>query len=387
MSSEKIPFSKPELGEEEIAEVADTLRSGWLTTGPKTKRFEESFAAYVGAPFALGTSSCTGALHLALAALGIGPGDEVITSTLTFAATANVIVHCGATPVFADVDARALTVDPAEIAARITPRTRAVIAVHYAGLPCDMDGIARLCQPRGIRIVEDAAHAVGAAYHGRAVGSLGDAAAFSFYANKNLTTGEGGMLTTPHADVHARARVLRLQGMTRDLLHRETDTGAGPLPSWRYEIVAAGFKYPMADIHAAIGIHQLRKLPAFQAARRRVAERYSAELEGIPGLQLPAMGAADVVHAWHLYTARVGSAARLDRDALFTALQRRGIECSVHFVPLHLQPYFQSTWGTRAGQFPRAEAAFSELLSLPLFPSLEGEAQTRVIAALRELLG
>jgi dTDP-4-amino-4,6-dideoxygalactose transaminase len=375
----RVPFARPDLGEEEIAEVVDTLRSGWLTTGPKTARFEEAFARSLGVAHALGTSSCTGALHLALAALGVGPGDEVITSTLTFAATANVIVHVGARPVFADIDPRTFNLDPADAAARVTERTRAIIAVHYAGRPCDLPAL-RAAAAAGRFLVEDCAHAIGASLDGRALGAWADAAGFSFYANKNLTTGEGGMLTTPSAEVHARARTLRLQGMTRDVFQR----GGSPLPSWRYEIVAAGYKYPMSDIQAAIGIHQLAKLERHQAARARLAARYDARLPA--ALVRPAPLPAGAVHGHHLYVVRVAAGARLDRDALFSALVARGIEPSVHFVPLHLQPYFQQAWGCRAGDFPHAEEAFGELLSLPLFPTMTDEQQDYVVATLEELL-
>jgi dTDP-4-amino-4,6-dideoxygalactose transaminase len=378
---DKIPFARPMIGEEEIAEVVDTLRSGWLTTGPKTRRLEEAFAAMIGVPHALGTNSCTGALHLALAALGVRPGDEVILPTMTFAATANVVVHMGATPVLVDVHPDTLDLDPALVAAAIGPHTRAVIAVHYAGRPSDVAALRRLCDDHRLFFVEDAAHAVGAAVGGRAVGSFGDVAGFSFYANKNMTTGEGGMLTTASDGLAARARVLRLQGMTRDVFHR---SGAGALPSWRYEIVAAGFKYPMSDIQAAIGLHQLAKLPGHQARRRVLAARYDAGLAGIAGLTTPAPVPAGVDHAWHLYVVRVARDARLARDALFAALAERGIECSVHFVPLHMQPFYRDL---RAQSLPVAEAAFEEILSLPFWPGMTDAQQDRVIDAVRGLLG
>jgi dTDP-4-amino-4,6-dideoxygalactose transaminase len=378
----KVPFARPFIGEEEIAEVVDTLRSGWLTAGPKTRRFEEEFARFAGVPHALGTSSCTGALHLGLAALGIGPGDEVITSTLTFAATAHVVVHLGARPVFVDIDGHTLNLDLGAVDAAVTSRTRAVIAVHYGGRMCDMPGLLRLCTNRGLHLVEDAAHAVGASLSGRAAGAWGDVAGFSFYANKNLTTGEGGMLTTDSREVLERARTLRLQGMTRDAFRRSQ----GSLPSWRYEIVAAGYKYAMSDLQAAIGIHQLARLPALQEARHHLAVRYDAGLAGTPGLSLPAAPTPDMEHAYHLYVVRVARTARRDRDAVFDGLVARDIEPSVHFVPLHLQPYFQDAWGCRPGQFPVAEAAFREILSLPLYPSMTDDEQDRVIEAIEELL-
>jgi dTDP-4-amino-4,6-dideoxygalactose transaminase len=378
----RVPFARPDLGEEEIAEVVDTLRSGWLTTGPKTRRFEEAFARQLEVPWALGTSSCTGALHLALAALGIGAGDEVILPTMTFAATANVIVHCGARPVFVDVDPVTLTIDPAAVVAATTPRTRALMAVHYAGRMCDMPELLRISTLHGLSLVEDAAHAVGASLAGRAAGAWGDAAGFSFYANKNLTTGEGGMLTTSSEDLYTRARTLRLQGLSRDAYLRSE----GSLPPWRYEVVAAGFKYPMSDLEAAIGIHQLARLPVMQTARRRLAARYDQGLAEVPGLTLPALPPAGMVHAHHLYVVRIARDARRDRDALFAALAERGIDCSVHFVPLHLQPYYRDRWGYQPGQFPHAEGAFEEILSLPFFSRLSDEDQDRVIEAIVSLL-
>jgi dTDP-4-amino-4,6-dideoxygalactose transaminase len=377
MSPTRIPFARPDIGEAEIAEVVDTLRSGWLTTGPKTRRFEEEFAASVGVPYALGTSSCTGAMHIGLAALGLAPGDEVILPTMTFAASAHVIIHCGARPVFVDIDPETLTLDVAAAEAAITPRTRGIVAVHYAGRPCDLPALRRLCDARGLFLVEDCAHAVGASLDGKACGAWGDVAGFSFYANKNLTTGEGGMLTTRDPETLGRARTLRLQGMTRDVFRR----GEGTMPSWRYEIVAAGYKYPMSDIMAAIGLHQLARLPAMQAARATLAARYDAALAGLPGLTTPGLAQPGGVHGWHLYVVRVPR-----RDEIFAGLSARGIEPSVHFVPLHMHPYFQETWGTRQGQFPVAEAAFAQVLSLPLFPALSHDDQDRVTDALRELL-
>jgi dTDP-4-amino-4,6-dideoxygalactose transaminase len=378
----KIPFARPFLGDEEIAEVADTLRSGWLTTGPKTRRFEEEFARSVGVPHAVGTSGCTGALHIALVGLGVEPGDEVITSTFTFAASGNSIVHSGARPVLVDIDPVTMNLDPAAVEAAITPRTRAVMAVHYAGRPADLGALTALCAARGLLLVEDCAHAIGASVGGRAAGAFGDAGAFSFYANKNLTTGEGGMLTTSRPELAARARVLRLQGITKDAFGR---AGAAA-PSWRYDVVAAGYKYPMSDINAAIGLHQLRRLPGFQATRARLAARYSERLAGVPGLTPPAPCPAGTVHGWHIYPVRVAQDARRDRDALFGALAARGIECSVHFVPLHMHPYYQEAWGYRAGQFPRAEAAFAEELSLPLYVTMTDAEQDQVIEAIREEL-
>lgn len=378
----RVPFSQPWIGEEEIAEVAATLRSGWLAMGPRTRQFERAFADYTGARHAIATSSCTGALHIALAALGIGPGDEVITSAMTFAATALAIVHVGARPVFCDVDADTLNLSLSDLERRMTARTRAVVAVHYAGRPCDLDALRALCEERQIALIEDCAHAVGARYGDRHVGTASAAGAFSFYANKNLTTGEGGMLVVGSAELAEKARPLRLQGMSRDAYAR----GGQDAPAWQYDVVDAGFKYPFSDIAAAIGIHQLARFDAMQATRRKRVARYQRELADVSWIETPPDDDAYRRSAWHLYVVRV-RAGHGSRDRLFRFLEQREVQASVHFTPLPMHTYFREKWGARIEEFPVAANAYHEILSLPLFPAMTDEQQDHVIASIREFPG
>jgi dTDP-4-amino-4,6-dideoxygalactose transaminase len=376
-----LAFSPPSIGQDEIDEVIDTLRSAWITTGPKTRRFEDEFAAFAGAPHALAVNSCTAAMHLALAAWSVGPGDEVITTPYTFCSTVNVILHQGARPVLVDVCDDDVTLDPARVEAAISPRTRVLLPVHFAGQPCRMDDILTLAARRDLKVLEDAAHATGATYRGRPVGSLGDATAFSFYATKNLTTAEGGMLTTADADLADRARVLALHGMSRDAWNRYGQDGA-----WHYAVVAPGFKYNMTDIQAGLGLHQLRRLPAFQARRVAVAARYTAGLADLPALRLPVVR-PEVEHAWHLYVVRVQPGTlRIDRAAVIEELRRRNIGTSVHFIPLNNHPYYQDALGWRPGQFPVAEAAYAGAISLPIHPGLSDADVDDVIEAVRDVV-
>lgn len=354
----RVAFAKPSLGDEEIAAVTETLRSGWIAAGPRTVQLEERFRDSLGATHAVATSSCTGALHIAYTLLGV-EGGEVILPTLTFAATALSAIHAGARPVFVDVLDSTLDIDPAAVERAITPKTKAIVAMHYAGLPCDMAALLAIGQRHGIPVLEDDAHAIGTFWQGKAAGTIGVAGCFSFYANKNFTTVEGGMLTTARDDFAARARALRLQGMSRDAWRRDEAA------SWRYDIVEPGFKYPMNDVSAAIGLVQLGKLPAWQERRRHIARHYRESMRGLPGLRLPAEAAPGDVHGNHLFVVRIDPE-RVGRDRLGVALREAGIESSVHFVPLHLQPYFQKTWGCHEGQFPVAERAFREILSLPM---------------------
>ena len=378
--AEFLPFSPPEIGEEEIAEVVDTLRSPWITTGPKTHRFEEEFAEYVGAPAALALNSCTAGLHTALATLGVGPGDEVITTPLTFTATANVIEHVGARPVLADVVPDTLNIDPERVAAALTPRTRAIIPVHYAGHPVDLDALYSLARQHDLLVVEDAAHALPTEYHGLRVGAGPHPVAFSFYATKNLTTAEGGMLTGER-DFIDRARVLSLHGMNRDAWRRYAKGG-----SWRYEVVAPGFKYNMTDIQASIGLWQLRKLESFHRRRAEVAERYNAAFGAEESLEIPAM-APDIRHAWHLYVLRLRPGMlRIDRDRLIDELTARNIGTSVHFIPLHLHPYYRNTYGFAPEDFPVAYENFQRMVSLPLHPGLTDQDVSDVIDAVLEVV-
>jgi perosamine synthetase len=376
-----LSFHRPWIEADEIDEVADTLRSGWLTMGPKTLAFERDFAAYVGAPHAIAVSSATAGLHLAVDALGLEAGDEVITSPYTFTATAAVVLHAGGRPVFADVDAETLCLDPAEAARRITPRTRAIIPVHMAGHPCDMDALHDLARRHDLVVVEDAAHALPARWHGRTIGTLSDLTVFSFYAGKNITTGEGGMVTTGRDDLAARVRTRRLHGISRDAWKRYTAQG-----SWYYEVDYPGFKYNMTDLNAAIGLHQLRKCDRFHARRRQHAARYRAGLADVAELVLPAE-APGADHAWHLFVVRLrAERLRIGRDEVIERLRERNIGTSVHFIPLHLQPFYQRALGARPDDHPRATAAYRGAISLPLYPRMTEDDVDDVIEALRDVV-
>jgi dTDP-4-amino-4,6-dideoxygalactose transaminase len=376
-----LPFASPLIGEEEIAEVVDTLRSDWITTGPKVALFEAEFAAAVSAPAALALNSCTAGLHTALTVSRIGPGDEVITTPLTFAATVNVVEHVGARPVLVDVEPDTLTIDATQIAAAITPRTRAIIPVHYAGHPADLDPIHALAEAHRLLVLEDAAHALPATYRGRKVGSGSNPVAFSFYATKNLTTAEGGILTA-HPDFLARARILSLHGLSRDAAKRY-DAGG----HWDYEILAPGFKYNMTDIQGAIGLWQLRKLARFQRRRREVVAAYQNAFAGEGALELP-VERSWVEHAWHLYVLRLHPAAlRIGRDRFIEELAARNIGTSVHFIPIPLHPYYRDKYGYRAADFPVAHDSFQRMLSLPLNPRLSDQDVADVIEAVLDVVG
>lgn len=378
-----IPFHVPEIGEEEIAEVVDSLRSGWLTTGPKTRRFESEFANYIGAGVeALAVNSATSGLHLALEAVGVGPGDEVITSPFTFTATAEVIRYLGADPVFVDVQEDAVNIDPGAIEAAITSRTKAIIPVHFAGLPCDMMPILEIARRYGLRVVEDAAHALPAKYAGQIIGSLeSDATVFSFYATKTLATGEGGMVVTRDPQIAQRCRVMRLHGIDRDAFDRYTSRNA----SWSYQVVAPGFKYNMTDIASALGIHQLRKVERFQRRREQLADRYDKALKSLD-VRLPAHARAGDEHAWHLYTIRLNSEAAVSRDEFIRLMAAAGIGTSVHFIPLHLHPYWRDTYHLRPEQFPIATRVFNGIVSLPLYSRMSDKDQERVISTIHHIL-
>ena len=376
----QVPFHRPSVGQEEIDEVVRTLQSGWLTTGPRTAQFEEEFRTYVQAPHALAVNSCTAGLHLALAALDIGPGAEVITTPLTFCATVNVILQTGATPVLADVGADG-NIDPAAVAERVTERTRAIMPVHLAGLPCEMDPLWELARERRLHVVEDCAHAVGSHYRGWPIGAgdpetggRSDAAVFSFYATKNLTTGEGGMVTTHDEALADSMKILCLHGISKNAWNRYTDRG-----HWYYEVLTSGFKYNLSDIQSAIGIHQLRKLEGFTAARTRYAELYGQLLGGVEEFELPPER-ADSRHAWHLYMLRL-NLDKLEgtRDEFITELREMGIGTSVHFIPIPLHPFFAQYAGRPENQCPRAMALYPRLISLPLYPGMS-EAEIEYVA-------
>ncbi|OLC75006.1 MAG: UDP-4-amino-4,6-dideoxy-N-acetyl-beta-L-altrosamine transaminase [Gemmatimonadetes bacterium 13_1_40CM_4_69_8] len=375
-----LPFSTPTIGEEEIREVVDTLRSRWITTGPKAKRFESEFATYLQAPGALALSSCTAALHTALKTLGIGPGDEVITTPMTFTATVNVIEHVGARPVLADVEPDTLNIDAGEVEAAITPRTRAILPVHYAGHPVDLDALRALARVYRLAIIEDAAHALPARYKGQLIGGGGNPVAFSFYAIKNLTTAEGGMLTAD-PEFLAQARVVSLHGMSRDAWKRY-DQGGG----WFYEVVLPGFKYNMTDIQAALGLCQLRKLEQFQQRRREIVSQYNRAFLDEPALQLP-VARPEVEHAWHLYALRLRlEALTISRDRFIEELAERNIGTSVHFIPIHLHPYYRDRYGFTPASFPVACSNYQRLLSLPLNPALTDQDVSDVIEGVLDVL-
>jgi dTDP-4-amino-4,6-dideoxygalactose transaminase len=380
-SDEVIPFAPPSIGAEEIAGVVEALESGWLSTGPRVASFEKAFAQYTGAEHAIALNSCTAALHLSLLAAGVGAGDEVITTPLTFCATANVVVHTGATPIFADVDRHTFNLDPALAASAATSRTRAVLPVHFAGRPADMPQFRGLTARLGLALIEDAAHCVEGSAQGRKVGSIGDFTCFSFYATKNLTTGEGGMVTTSDPAAAAFIRTASLHGMSRNAWTRYAPGGSA-----QYDVLMPGFKYNMMDLQAAIGLQQLARIAEMHARRSAIWARYDAALASLP-LRRPAAVAGGDVHARHLYTVLVDEAAAgISRDELQSQLRDRGISTSIHFRALHLHPYYQERFGLRRGMFPAAEAISDTTLSLPLSGGMSDAAAERVIEALHDVL-
>jgi len=382
MSETFLPYCRPDLGPEEIDEVVETLRSGWLATGPRCKQFEERFREYVGASHAVAVSSCTAGMHLALAAAGIGPGDEVITTPLTFCSTVNVVIHRGATPVLADICLDDYNLDPAEVERRITPRTRALMPVHYGGQPCRMDELLDIARRHKLLVIEDAAHAVGARYRDRPVGSLGDVTVFSFYVTKNMTTGQGGMVTTEDGDLAAQVRLLSLHGMSHDAWRRYEALG-----SWYYEVTAPGFNFAMTDVQAALGLGQLSRLERFQELRARYAAEYHRLLADLEEVILPS-ARPEVRHVWHLYPVRLRSERlTIGRAEFIEALRERGIGTSVHFIPIHYHPYYREGFGFRKGDYPRCEQVFEGLLSLPLYPLMSMDDVARVAEAVREIVG
>ena len=378
-----LPFALPEIGEEEIAEVVDSLRSGWLTTGPKAKRFEEEFGHYIGAGVeALAVNSATAGLHLAAEACGIGPGDQVITTPYTFTATAEIIRYLGADPVFVDVLEDSLNIDPRLIESAVTSRTRAIIPVHFGGLACDMNSIMAIAARHQLKVIEDAAHALPATSAGRLIGTLeSDATVYSFYATKTLATGEGGMIVTRNRELARRCRVMRLHGIDRDAFDRYT----AKTPSWFYSVVAPGFKYNMTDLAAAIGIHQLRKVNQFQRRREEMAQRYDRAFERLC-VRLPARAPAGDLHARHLYTIRLGADSPVSRDEFIEAMAKAGVGTSVHFIPLHLHAYWREAYALKAEQFPVATRAYRSIVSLPLYTRMTEADQDRVIHAVWSIL-
>ncbi len=381
MTELRIPFFRPSISDDDVQAVVDTLRSGWLTTGVNVSALEAELAAYCRARHVNAVNSATAALHLALAAWDVGPGDEVIVPVYTFTATANVVVHTGAAPVLVDVRESDANIDPAAIERALTPRTRAIIPVHFAGEPCQMDAITALAKAHGVKVLEDAAHAIGSFYRGRPVGSLSDAAAFSFYANKTITTGEGGALATGDEELSNRVRALTLHGMSRDAWKRY---GAGG--SWRYDIAEFGFKDNLTDIAATLGRTQLRRIEEFIEGRTRVAQRYFANLRDEERLILPHFDEANR-QPWHLFMVRVkNEESPVQRDDVIRQLNERGIGTSVHFIPLHFFTAYRALGRWNEGDFPVAERIFAGAISLPLFPSMTDAEVDEVCQALREIL-
>jgi len=371
-----IPYALPDIGDEEISSVVNTLKSGWLTMGPKTFEFEKSITDYIGAKHAIAVNSCTAALHLSLIAAGVGPGDEVITTPFTFAATGNVIAHTGAKPVLVDIDPETFNIDPVEIKKAINFKTKAIIPVHYAGQPCNMREILDFSNKRGIIVIEDAAHAIGAQYRGRKIGNLNSlSTCFSFYATKNMTTGEGGAITT-NDDVFAeKVRKLRLHGISKDAWKRY---GGG---SWRYDIEECGWKYNTTDLNASLGIEQLKKLDEFNRIRKMYAGIYARNLHNIPNLRIPAIFREDNI--FHVYPLLVP---KDHRDDFITELGKMGVSCSVHFIPLHLHSFYQKTYGYKYGDFPVCESVFEREVSIPLYPKMKEEDVMYVIDCIKQYM-
>ena len=378
-----LPFALPEIGEEEIAEVAAVLRSGWVTTGPKAKSFESDFAAFMGGNVeAIAVNSATAGLHLGLEALGVGPGDSVITTTHTFTATAEVIRYLGADPIFVDVDPATLCIDVDAVARAITPRTKVIIPVHFAGRAADMTRLLALARLHGVSVMEDAAHALPATCDGQLIGTLeSDITVFSFYANKTITTGEGGMLVTRDPELAKRARVMRLHGINRDAFDRFTSKA----PSWYYEIVAPGFKYNLTDIAASLGIHQLKKARAFQQKRAWLASLYDQHLSSLPVIRPPHAASGDL-HAWHLYVIRLSDDASVSRDVFIDRMYEQGVGCSVHYIPLHLHPYWRDAYSLTPEMFPASQAIYDRTVSLPLYTRMSEADVDRVVSAVTRAL-
>jgi dTDP-4-amino-4,6-dideoxygalactose transaminase len=376
-----LPFALPDLGEEEVASVVETLRSGWLTTGPKVKRFEKEFAASVGAGDAVALNSATAALHLALDAVGVKEGDEVILPTMTFAATAEIVHYFKAKPVLVDCEEGTFNMTPAGFERAITPRTKAVIPVHIAGHACEILPIVEIAKKYGIRVIEDAAHAFPAHYHGRKIGTISDVTCFSFYATKTITTGEGGMLVSDDPQIIDRVRIMSLHGISRDAWKRYTAEG-----SWYYEILYPGYKYNMTDIAAAIGLEQLKKAESFLRIRQRYAAMYDEGFANTPEILRPSTRTG-VDHAWHLYIVRLHrDRLAIDRNRFIEELKALNIGTSVHFIPLHLHPFYRETYGYKAEDFPVASRVYEGTLSLPIYTRMSGDDVQFVIDAVNEIV-
>src|SRR3989344_1742469 len=377
-----IVFGTPAIGEEEIEEVVKTLRSGWLGTGPKVAHFEEMMSQLTGAKYVMAVNSCTAALHLSLIASGIGKGDEVITTPLTFSATINAIIHSGATPVLVDINLKTMNIDETKIEKAITEKTKAIMPVHLAGRPAEMDSIMKIARKHNLLVIEDAAHSIGAEYKGKKIGNIGDLTCFSFYVTKNITTGEGGMVLTNNKEFADKIKILALHGMSKDAWKRFSDDGYK-----HYEVVYPGFKYNMMDIQASIGIHQLKRLEKYHKKRKQIWDFYNKELSGLP-IDLPNYKSKNIKHVLHLYTILVDEKrCGISRDKFMQELHLRGVGTGVHYNPVHLHKYYRDTYGYKEGDFPNAEYIGARTVSLPLSAKLTmGEAK-RVVKAVKEVLG
>ena len=376
-----LPPFKPSIGNDEINEVIDTLNSDWITTGPKTSEFEEYFKHYVGCKEAIAVSSCTAALHLSLVSLDIGKDDEVITSPLTFAATSNVIIHQRAKPVFVDIDKSTYNINMDKIEDKITDKTKAIVPVHYAGHPCEMDKLMEIAEEYDLFIIEDAAHAIGSTYKDKKIGSIGDTTCFSFYATKNLTTSEGGMITTNDEELAKKIRILSLHGLSKDAWKRYSSES-----SWYYEIICPGYKYNMTDLQASIGIHQIKKLDSMQKRRAEIAEKYNESFKNMPELLIPPVNDYST-HAWHLYPLQINlDLLKINRNEFINALKDENIGTSVHFIPLHLHPYYKENYGYEYGNFPNAEYIYEREISLPLYPKMVDNDVYDVIKSVKKIV-
>ena len=376
---ESLKFGVPMIEQDEIDGVVEVLKSGWLSTGPKTQEFEERFRSYVGTKNAIALNSCTAGMELCLLAAGIGQGDEVITTPMTFAATANVIVHCGAVPVFADINENTLNIDPSDIERRITPRTKAILPVHYAGQPCEMDEIRDIAERHGLILIEDAAHALGAEYNGQKIGSIGDATAFSFHVHKNITTAEGGMVTTDDDEWARKMIIMRLHGMSKDAWGRASNS------QMHYDVVLPGYKYNMTDIQAAMGLSQLSKLESYIKIRQKYAKIYTEAVQQIPQVTIP-QRIDGIRHAENMYVIMLKlELLKIDRDEFIRCLRAENIFPSIHFRAIHLHSYYRETFGYKRGDYPIAENASDRVLTLPFSPKLT-EADIRdVITAVKKI--
>ena len=378
---EFIPLAKPTIEENEIEEVVKVLRSGWLTTGPKVAEFEKNMQKYLGCKKAIGLSSCTGGLHIALAALGIKQGDEVIVPTYTFAATAHVVAWLGAKPVLVDVEKDTFNIDPKKIEEAITDKTKAIIPVHFAGHSCDMDKIMAIAEKHNLYIIEDAAHAIGTDYKGKKIGNFGNATAFSFYATKTITTAEGGMIVTNDEELGKKLKRYSYFGVDKDAFNRYADKG-----NWYYEVIELGYKYNMDNIPGALGVEQLKKLESFIEKRRKLASLYTGLLKGVPGIIVP-LEKEYTRHSYHLYPILLDiENINMTRAEFIDKLKEYKIGASVHFIPLHLHPYYQKTYGYKKGDFPTAEYLFYREVSLPLYPRMSEEDVKYVAEAIKEII-